>query len=284
MKNDFIYDLMKSKEIREFYRNNIELSIEEQICIITHSYNELSVQLEFLKKLHENADNSDKDFILNIVNFYEDICDIYNYPYKFFGNDCRIVYILEWLDCDFNKYQYNMDLFDIFDESCFLTDIFDDIDSVVDAMNQSTSTRSFNINLLIVPNDKSIKSYFALYFYCNKINNKWVPIRFSFDDDILKNKNYRYAINHILNTEIKHKRLPFNNNSKVKFQTPVMDKPFYGVLKHTNDGNDCWYSFMYPDPDSTGKPIMDDFLDMSYTNLGNTISNYAVFDWLTFND
>lgn len=281
MKNDFIYDLMRSEDIREYYRNNIELSIEEQVCVITHSYNSLDIQLELLKKLYENTDEYS---VLNIVRFYEDICDIYNYPYKFFGNNCRIVYILEWLECDFNKYQYNMDLFDVFDESCFCTDVFDDIDSIIKIMNQTTNTKSFKINLLIVPNNKNEKSYFPLSFYCNKINGKWVPIRFSFDDDILKNKHYRYKIKDILNTGIRYKCLPFDNMSKVKFQTPVMGKPFYGVLSVEDDGNNCWYSFMYPDPDNSGKPIKDDFLDMSYTDLGNTRSNYAVFDWLISNE
>lgn len=285
MKNNFIYDLMKSKEIREHYRKNVELSIEEQVCVITHSYNSLNTQLELLKKLYKNTvDNKGKKYILNIIKFYEDICGIYNNPYKFFKEECRIVYILDWLECDFNKYQYNMDLFDVFDESCVLTDVFDNIESVIDIMNQYTNTKSFNIDLLVVPYDKNIKPYFSVCFYCNRINDQCTPIRFSFDDDIIKNKDYEHDVKLMSYIKIRYKSLPFINNSKVKFQTPVMSEPFYGVLNHTADGNNSWYSFMYPDPNNSGNPTEDDFLDMSYTDLGNNSSNYAIFDWLTSND
>lgn len=280
MRNEFIYDLMRSEEIREYYRKNVELDTEEQECVIINCYKSLKEKLELLKKLYNNVPEEDKNNVKEMITLYELVNTIYYNPYEFFGNDCRVIYVVHYLEAECNLLFPNMDLYDFLHEYTTCNVYFDSLEEAYNYMNIDIETiDSFEIELIIIP--KNDKSYYPISFYGNNINGNLEPITFTFDDELFDKFNIPNSVDTYKHRwELSYKGLPFATGTKVKFQTPIMRNPFYGFIRCTKDENDCWYCFVFENEievHDTDHPY--DFLNMSFINLCHT-SDYAIFDWL----
>lgn len=282
MKNDFIYDLMKSEEIREYYRQNVELDHIEQECVIINCYKSLDDQLKLLHKLLENTAEANNKDITDMIRLYELIIQIYNKPYEFFGNDCNIVYVLHYLELSYNIKPpcNNNDLLTFFKYYKTSTYYYDNLEDVILDMNQNIECADlFEIEILISP--YNAKSFIAASFYCGIIDKKCEPFRCSFESDLFNKYNLTNAINRYEFPKLRYKGVPFESHTLVKFQVPSMHTPFYGVLNCDKDLNGCWYIFMYKE--GTKREEYENyyipFIDMSYTNI-YLHSMYAIFDWL----
>lgn len=276
MKNDFIYDIMRSEEIREYYRKNVELNTEEQICVILNSYNSLSDKLALLNKLYNNDIN--KKEVKELITLCELINIIYESPEKFFGNNCQIIYSLHELEleCNINN---NSNINNVFKIYSSYVDYFNNIEKIFEEMRIDSNVVMYEIDVIVLYDNGEFIS--PIEFFCSNINGTFVPFYCVFDREIFDKYNLSNAIQlyESKSTGISHRGLPFENGCRVKFQVPGMKEPFYGNIYNDKDLNGCWYNFVYTDGTVNLPKHYEDFLDMSYCNLDLT-SKYAVFDWL----
>lgn len=268
MRNEFIYDIMRSEEIREYYRKNVEFDTEEQLCVIMSCYKSLEDQLKLIKNLEFNQD--DKLLVDEMIKLYELIDIIYKNPHKFFGDDCNIIYAVHYQEYKYNIRYPNFDLVNFFDRFTIGTEYFNSLEKTIEHIKQDEII-SFEIEMIIIKENEII---YPINFYCNNINEKYVPIRVSFDDDLFKEYQLENALELKNHVYYFGKKLPFENGCKVKFQIPIMQEPFYGFLYNDSNEWDEGYYFMHEDNNNDC-----DFLNMSYVNLDKT-SDYAIFDWL----
>lgn len=279
MKNDFIYDLMRSEEIREYYRKNVELDTEEQECVIMNCYKSLKDKLELLKKLHDNVPEEDKKDIKEMITLYELINTIYYNPYKFFGNECRVIYALHYLEPAYNLLSYNINSKHYLTKNYSdIVDYYDNIEDIIKEMSECNeyNNYSFEVDVIIIPEKGKL---FFIEFYCNNINGKFEPVCCLFDDKLFSS----FINNEIIDrygSYFRCKGMPFKSGDRIKIQTPVMDEPLYGIISCEQDLNGCWYNFVYED----GKKKEDFYsskilLDISYSNI-NFSGLYSLFDWL----
>lgn len=289
MKNDFIYDVMRSEEIREYYRKNVELDTEEQESVIIKSYNSLKNKLELLKKLYNNIPEQDKKDIEEMITLYELMITIYYNPYEFFGKECRVLYALHSLKplCNLlgNEIAIEKHRLDYYYSQ--YVEYFDNIESMNEFLFiEDNLTEPFEVDIIVIPNN-GVPSYFPIDFHCEYLNKELVPLSFIIDNKItLFDKfNISEAISRNRFSRIGHRGLPFESGCRIKIQTPIMQEPFYCIIKSEQDypidPNSCWYNFAYKD--GTKKDEFDNsdiLLDLSYlSNIGVT-SEYAVFDWV----
>lgn len=284
MRNEFIYDLMKSEEIREYYRKNVELTTEEQASVIIKSYNSIKRKLELLKFLYENSEDEDRSDLAEIIKLYQLVNTIYYKPYEFFGNECRIVYVLQHLKPKCNllgiESVVNHRLFDTYTGS---TMYFNTLEEVIDEMREfSTQNDPFEVDIIVTYNNGN-PSIFPIDFYCENIDGIIEPIEFYSDISIFNKYDISNAVYRV-DYNFRLKGLPFKNGDRIKIQTPIMDEPFYGILRSEQDypidPNSCWYNFVYKD--GTNPEEFDNskiLLDVSYTSI-DISSQYSVFDWL----
>ena len=137
------------------------------------------------------------------------------------------------------------------------------------------------IDIVIIYDDG--KTISPIEFYCCFVDGKLEPTRCIFDKDLFDKYITRDTSERYRNT-FRYKGLPFKTGDRIKFQTPIMKEPFYGIISceqdYPIDPNSCWYNFVYEDgakiEEFDKKMIL---FDMSYTNIGG-YSEYTVFDWL----
>lgn len=291
MRNEFIYDLMRSEEIREYYRKNVELDTEEQECVIINCYKSLKEKLELLKKLYDNVPEEDKNNVKEMITLYELVNTIYYNPYEFFGNDCRVIYALHYLKplCNLlgvDKAVSNRNLFDCYSQ---YVEYFDNIEKMIEFMNVDECYKynePFEVDIIVIPNNGE-SLYYPIEYYCEYINGNFELINFTLDNktDIFDKYNISETIHREIFSKISHKGLPFKSGDRIKVQTPSMDQPFYGIISSEQDypidPNSCWYNFVYEDGTNVedfDKSII--LLDLSYINIDNSPKVYAIFDWV----
>lgn len=93
-----------------------------------------------------------------------------------------------------------------------------------------------------------------------------------------------------------HSPLPFEHGSRIKFKTPEMLKPVYGILDSSVDGHGCWYHFLCVEDEehdyNTVKKLMEenkiwveyndrqvDIIDLPYPQL-DICDHFLTYDWI----
>lgn len=289
MKNDFIYDLMRSEEIREYYRKNIDLTIEEQEIVIINCFKSIKEKLELLKKLHDNVSDTDKQNIKEMVTLYELVNTIYYNPYEFFGKEYRVIYVLHYLtfECDIVGVENAVLDCGLFHHYSNNIEYFDNLEKMTEFMDESECYKYHDpiiVDMIVIPLNGE-ESHYHINFTCQNINGDIEPSMFSLDSKTIIFNQYdisgafeRY------NLYFRYKGMPFKTGDRIKFQLPFMSEPFYGIISceqdYPIDPNSYWYNFVYKDGTKVEEfdkvPIL---FDMSYTNIKLT-SGYAIFDWL----
>lgn len=273
-----IYSVMKSKEISDYYRdNNIKLSPLEQECIIINSYNSLETQLELLQQLVKTVpEGDDKEKINSMVYLYEYVITLFYEPIKIYNKE-HIIYSICTVEPNCNN---SDELIGYFDDVIKDINYFYNIAELIEFMNKYGEERdSFSIELLLIPSNMSYPD--LVQFICNKIDGKFVPFKFYFNEDFEKESVFSEALERYGKPVINRFMLPFEGRCRVKFQTPDMNEPFYGILCNKQEYNGIWYRFLYKDRENINDEDIDNeyALDMSYFYLTG-FSSYAIFDWL----
>lgn len=66
-----IFNLIRSKEIREYFRKNWKMNIEQKLSLIARSYVDISVKIEYLRHFAEQCDQEDRALVLNMIKYME---------------------------------------------------------------------------------------------------------------------------------------------------------------------------------------------------------------------
>ncbi|MBQ3545015.1 MAG: hypothetical protein IJA34_08540 [Lachnospiraceae bacterium] len=277
MDNKFdVTNLIRVKEIREYYRKNINLSIFEKEMLIVNSYNSLEVKKQLLKKFRSELNEKDKGNIDELISRYELLILIYKEPKQVFG-DCKITYALTCMTSGISL-DSNCSISEYFKTHILYKKYSDNIIDVIEIMNKFKSKYNhiYELKLNIIAYEENCS--YEVFYLIGFIDGGYVPFK-CFLDDKIENKRWK-SVTQIFDDILLHIDLPFENGCKVKLQTPMMNEPFDGVLSRELDGNGCWYNFLYSSEyDCFSKKSFEEFIDVSYiTFLGNY--NFMVWDCL----
>ena len=66
-----IFNLIRSKEIREYFRKNWKMNIEQKLSLIARSYVDISVKIDYLHHLAEQCSRKDRALVLNMIKYME---------------------------------------------------------------------------------------------------------------------------------------------------------------------------------------------------------------------
>ncbi len=273
IKNFDIYSLMRSQEIQEYYRSNIQLSVKQQISVITSCYQSLEEQRALLEWLYNKVALVDQQQVKQMMNLYDWMLSLIYFPEKiYFGS--RYLYIVK------RKVSKGYSLHNYFREGLIesYTDELsycNNMSEVMDYIKSNTESHyTFYVDLIILLEDKSYIT--PLEFVVANVNGEYSVLRCYMDDMIEKCEDWKPAIEQYHNIYW-HIELPYEAKSRIKLQLPFMDKAVYGILEKEEDGNGCWYNFLYPDEREEMQSI--NFLDLSYIRIG-VVSEYSTFDWI----
>ncbi len=108
------------------------------------------------------------------------------------------------------------------------------------------------------------------------INGKQEVIGFYPERDFFQKNGFSSAVyNTFMDWGISHIKLPFEDECRVKIQTPAMEEAVYGIVYAEEDENGCWYYFVRKD----NCEDKDKLIDISYHEI-DVASGYNVFDWV----
>lgn len=274
MKKEYnICDLMRSKDMREYYRN-IELSIEEKILIIKSCYHPITKQLLYLKYLLNEVNNiEDEKMVKDMINLYELMITLFFNPKKIYPNN-RIFYIVEEYKFLCNK-NNNLSIMDKLDTYTTSFDLYEDINDIIKDIKKynADSNNRFDISLFVITGENIVES---ISFSCSNIDNIFEPFNCIIDLDQLHDYKYLNDALNIYTDTIYRFNIPFNHGDKLKIKIPGMENPIYGILWKEKDLTDCWYNFLCETIDDK---YCGDSLDLSYIGI-NLNPDYCKFDWL----
>ena len=66
-----ILNLIRSREIREYFRKNWKMNIEQKLSLVARSYVDISVKIEYLRYLAEQCDRKDRALVLDMIKYME---------------------------------------------------------------------------------------------------------------------------------------------------------------------------------------------------------------------
>lgn len=272
-----IYSVMRSEDMREYYRNNISLSAEQQESVIINCYKSMIEQKELLKKLACKLSDEEQKCVEEMIALYEMMITLFYNPGKLYPRS-RVLYSVRQnrLKKEFGQGDSFRGIWDTYTE---YVEYYDTAEEVLAYVNQHKNTSEiFCVDELVI--SEQGKRLNPAEYYIVSVDGCYVPIRCILDYKLENSESWRTAASRYGDSSSWHIDLPFEHGSKVKFQLPIMDEPIYGVLWRGLDGNGCWYNFLYP----TGTDIDQitgntEFLDLSYILIDLT-SNYSIFDWL----
>ena len=66
-----ILNLIRSEEIREYFRKNWKMNIEQKLSLVARSYVDISVKIEYLRHLAEQCDRKERALVLDMIKYME---------------------------------------------------------------------------------------------------------------------------------------------------------------------------------------------------------------------
>jgi len=296
-----VYGLIKSEEIREYLRNNVVFRALEQARMIRNSYYSIEMKLEFLHQLLEGTMTSSADFALmeESVRLYEYMVDfihnarndaIYMSLYNVNGYSLDRRYssardneyrLSESVIPDTHYFKTYTDLRNYWCESNIKWENSDRIQ--VDMVCPSELGTKYNASEISQP----------LWFDMAPIDGCIEIIRIGINEDYFIEKGFSEECVYDFHERFFRYPLPFETGCRVKFQTPAMLEPVFGIVDCSQDCYGCWYNFLLFENEShnasdirqlieSGK-VYDwediDGLDISFPVL-EIRSEYLTYDWL----
>lgn len=256
--NEFdIYSIMKSKTMREYYRNNIKLSLGGMINIIGYSYNPINVKIRYLENLKEYCLKNlysleDIKSIDSCINYFSSLLNIlgdtreYLYVLKTANFVCNDFKFLEYKSFPYYLSEY------IEDGNVYL---FKSIEEVYKTINDYKSS-DFTFYLDVYTLDAKKYVSYTIKYFNDTINIIWAKYQLT-DNDILFN-TYRYYI-------------PYKDWDLINIKIPGFNVNINGYIK--KELADDWYTCFYGE-DTNNCEIEFDLSSISL-NLGMP---YSIFD------
>lgn len=269
-----VYDIIKSQEISKFWRENDCMDILGKGQMILHSYISAQQKAEMLKKLSMSGDKEESKLVYETYSIYKSCITGIFHPVG------KTIFVLEAVKPYLKDGSIR--------KKCHVCGFFERVEGLVKEIeiefNGAEMLSYAYIYVLHVPQSGKLKNPFDFTMFW--LNGRWqVKDIFAGEEST---KFYGFSEDkksRLCYAPLFRFPLPFEDGSRLKLQLPFMEEPFYGILDSKQDGNGCWYHFLYK---SDGKPA--DFsaqitdTDLSCIDLSglqiNGCSLYSAFDWL----
>lgn len=276
-----VYECIKNREIREFFRCK-GLSVWEQIQIVLHSYASMQKKREWLLCLLQQVDEDEKKQVCKMIELI-DTC-----LYQIYHTADNVVYIAELRYTPMDRKKWGDEDVDIPTSDGAELTFHDEMVKMTEYLSETYALR---------PNDNNQELYI---YQLIKTSNKKHQIKMEFsmtwmegkleifqmypDKEWLERKGIsEETIDDFEDAGMGYKELPFQEGDRLKIKTPLMTEYIHGTLTHAAyDGCGCWYYFFTPDGkemDIDADNYVDNMIDLSNHEIELT-SGYAVFDWV----
>ncbi len=256
-----VYSVIRSAEIRDYYRKKGVFTIFEKEQLILHSFIPVQQKTDMLRRLSKVGSVEESCRIDEMCRLYSAYIDMVHYP------AVRTVFILE---C--NEWSQDGSRIDAGTWGVEAYDTVSEITGEMDRIYGGMETKANAcVTVLHVPQDGKVKEAFQFTIFW--IDGKW-EIKDLYVEDrelemqgVSKDTIYRYGDDSLYHP------LPFESGSRLKLQLPFMERPIYGILESELDGNGCWYHFLFCEGE--GLPSFN--LTSAEINL---TSGYSSLDWI----
>ena len=294
-----VYNLIQSKEVREHLRKYRKFKPLEQDIIIRNSYYSIEQKLEFMKQLLDdvremNGEREELELLEERVKMYEFVVNFIHNP----GND--VIYMAQEETRGYNICREDNDYRlseKIYADTHYFRKFADlitywegavgtEYTVCVDMVLLSEQGTKYNADEIVQP----------VWFYMAIDLEGKVRIRkFEIDDKWFERKGFSRDCIRDIYDEF-HSPLPFEHGSRIKLKTPEMCEPVYGFLESSEDGNGCWFHFLYVEDDEHDfhavKKLMEDnkiwgeyndrpvdVISLTYPQL-DMYDKFLSYDWI----
>lgn len=255
-----IYSIIKSAEIREYFRKENCMGIFEKEQLVLHGYISLRQKADLLKQLSRSGQKEENRKVEEMYRIYADYMNLIIHP------PVRTVFLLELVSQWWEK--------DHVEEESSLTGAFDTLDEVTgeleemrDFIKSCHKTNLYgNVTVLQIPQEEKVKE--AFHFTMFLIDGNWQIKDLDIADAELKAWGAGKDTVRRFNEVSSCLPLPFQDGDRIKLRLPCMEAPFYGVLRSEKDKTGCWYHW-----------LNDRTINLSCSEIGLT-SGYSTFDWI----
>lgn len=294
-----VYNLIQSKEVREYLRKERKFKALEQEVIIRNSYYTIEQKLEFMKQLltetkEETSDDEELELLEEKVRMYEFIVNFIHNP----GED--VIYMAQEETRGYNVYLKD-NAYRMSEKLYADTHYFKRFEHVikywegavgteytvcVDMVLLSEQGAKYNADEIVQPVwfDMAIDLAGKVSIRSFGIDDKWFE-RKGFSNDCIRDIYDEF-----------HSPLPFEHGSRIKLKTPEMLKPVYGVLDSSGDCYGRWFHFLYVEDEEHDfhavKKLMEenkvwveysdrpvDVISLTYPQL-NMFDHFLTYDWI----
>ncbi|MCM1561269.1 MAG: hypothetical protein NC123_17265 [Butyrivibrio sp.] len=271
------YSVIRSPEIRDFYRNNVKLDTTRQSEIILHSYIPMRQKTAMLRTLALQEKETEGGILDDVCSALKKCMDDIYAPAE------RTLFILEYVSSGFEDYRFNAEagLDDFYDMA---EEMFRHIEK---AYEGSETYAHGYVSFLQIPQSEKTKNPFDFTVYW--LNGQWQVKDIMIEEDYLKsliNHEIREEVAELLDyyntTVFEHFPLPFADGSRLKLQAPCMPEPFYGILSSRYDHwHDEWYHYLRDEskPEEPEGERYRNSVPLHSMELDD-FSGYSTLDWL----
>lgn len=294
-----IYNLIQSKEVREYLREHRKFKVLEQEIIIRNSYYTIEQKLEFMKRLlTETKEGTTDDEELEIL---EEKVRMYEFVVNFIHNPGdNVIYMAQEETRGYNVYLKN-NAYRMSEKLYADTHYFRSFEDVIKYWEGAVGTEytvcvdmvllselgaKYNVDEIVQPVcfNMSIDLTGKVSIRSFGIDDKWF-VRRGFSEDCVWGMCEKFRC-----------PLPFEHGTRIKLQTPEMLKPVYGILDSSMDCHGCWYHFLCVEDEShdfnSVKKLMEedkiwvehnerevDVIDLTYPQL-DMCEKFLTYDWI----
>lgn len=228
-----VYSIIKSSEIREFFKHHIMLNVLEREQIILKSYISMQQKISMIKQLASYGAEQDAVLLDEHCNIFEKcMADIYH-PAE------RTVFIYEHVEPYYENCRIK--------KNRCLDRVFDTVEELLcqvmaDFKNMEMGLYGY-VSLLQIPQSGKNKNPFDFTVF-------WIDGCWQVKDIVLNEKemvSYGFSERAIdrIDRGFGHFPLPFEDRSRLKLQTPFMKEPFCGILDSGCGYPGEWHHYLW---------------------------------------
>lgn len=267
---DDVYSIIRSPEIRDYYRREDALGIFGKEQLILHSYTSIQQKAALLERLAKTGNEREKRRISEMYRVFGSYLD------RIFRPAVRTVFLLET-----SRLIWDGEHGFIRTQDEGLAGAYDSVDELIadmaDIYGGCEEGYCADVTVLEVPQGKKAVTPFG--FSVSWIDGKW-EIRAlyieRFGDRGIRAQGFHKDTADRFHNDSSHHPLPFENGCRLKLQLPFMEEPFYGTLQSELDGLGCWYHFLrFKD----GRPARTGFIDLTWWEI-DVATGYSALDWI----
>ena len=294
-----IYDLIRSKEVREHLRKHRKFKPLEQEVIIRNSYYTIEQKLGFMKQLlvevrGMGGAREELELLEERVKMYEFIVSFIHNP----GDD--VIYMAQEETRGYNIRREDND-YRLSEKIYADTHYFRRFEDLIKYWEGAVGAR-YTVYVDMIRLSEQGTKYgpdeisHPIRFYMEIDLEGKVSIReIDIGDKWFKRKGFSKNCVCGIHDDFRV-TLPFEHGSRIKIKTPEMLKPVYGILDSSMDCHGCWYHFLCVEDEkhdfNAVKKLMEedkiwveykdrevDIIDLSYPQL-DFCNKFLTYDWI----